>query len=220
MKILIVSATSFESDKISSQHFAGHSVCVTVTGIGMVNSAYRLTKSLAAASYDFVLNVGICGSYDRSRTIGEVVYVKEEILSEMGATDAGGDFLDLEKIGFKNFSTAGNDYYNRIKNPNALSGFFDYDFQKIPHVVGLTVNTVNGDMQRINNAGRLFNPGIENMEGGSVASVCLQEGIPYFELRSISNYVEPRDTSQWNIPLACNSIQDFTISILSHLKRT
>ena len=219
MKILIVTATAGESDKIVSQRFGVHDIRVEVTGIGMVNTAYRLTKMLSSVSFDLVLNVGICGCYNFRRPIGEVVHVKEEILSEMGASDSDGHFLDLQRMGFKNFTVTGKDYYNRIENPNLLSDFFDHDLQAIPHVTGLTVNTVNGDTQRINNTKKTFSPEIENMEGGSVASVCLQEGVPYFEFRSISNYVEPRDTSKWNIPLACASVQDFTIRMLSHLRK-
>lgn len=220
MKILIITATPGESDKIVAQHFDDHDIQIAIAGVGMVNTAYHLTKSLSSAHYELVLNLGICGSYNRSRLIGEIVHVNEEVFAEMGATDAGGSFLDLQKMGFKNFTVTGNDYYNRIKNPHVLSDFFEYNFQSVPDVTGLTVNTVNGDSQRINNAIKLFSPEIENMEGGAVAAVCLQENIPYFEFRGISNYVEPRDTSKWNIPLACVAIQDFTIRILSHLKHT
>ncbi|KAB2879360.1 futalosine hydrolase [bacterium] len=218
MNILIVSATHSESEKITSHRFDHHLVHVEVTGIGMTNTAYHLTKILSKGTFDLVLNIGICGSYGRSRPIGDVVHVIEEIFSEIGATDADGNFLDLKKMGFKHFTKDGKEYYNRILNPNKLSDFFDYYPNNVKEVRSVTVNTVNGDARRIESIKSLYDPHVENMEGGAVACVCLQEGIPFFEFRSISNYVEPRDTLQWNIPLASVNIQHFMIEFLSHLK--
>jgi futalosine hydrolase len=34
------------------------------------------------------------------------------------------------------------------------------------------------------------------------------EGIPFLQLRSVSNYVEIRDKSKWNIPLAVKQLND------------
>ncbi|MBL7994023.1 futalosine hydrolase [bacterium] len=217
MNILIVSATHSESEKIASHRFDHHLVQVAVTGIGMTNTAYRLTKLLATGSFDLVLNIGICGSYGRSIPIGDVVHVTEEIFSEMGATDADGNFLNLKKIGFKHFAKDGKEYYNRITNPNKLSDFFDYYPSNAKEVRSITVNTVNGDARSIERIRSRYDPHVENMEGGAVACVCLQEGIPFFEFRSISNYVEPRDTFTWNIPLASANIQNFMIEFLAHL---
>lgn len=219
MNVLIVSATHSESEKIAFHVFDQHLIRVAVTGIGMTNTAYQLTKLLTKETFDLVLNIGICGSYGRSRRIGDVVHVKEEIFSEIGATDTNGHLLDLKKMDFKHFSKDGEDYFNRIVNPNKLSDFFDYNSGRVNDVKSLTVNTVNGDTGRIEHMKSLYDPDIENMEGGAVACVCLQEGIPYFEFRSISNYVEPRDTAKWNIPLACAKIQDFIIEFLTHLKQ-
>ena len=218
MNILIVAATHSESEKIASHRFDHHLIQVAVAGIGMTNTAYRLTKLLTGSTFDLVLNIGICGSYNRSKRIGDVVHVKEEIFPELGATDAEGHFLDLRKLGFKHFSKDGEDFYNRITNPNEISDYFDYSPAQIADVKSVTVNTVNGDDGRIKQMKMLYDPDIENMEGGAVACVCLQEGIPYFEFRSVSNFVEPRDAAKWNISLACTNIQDFTIEFLTHLK--
>jgi futalosine hydrolase len=35
--------------------------------------------------------------------------------------------------------------------------------------------------------------------------------IPCIQLRSISNYVEPRNRSNWNIPLAIKALNDYLL---------
>lgn len=64
-----------------------------------------------------------------------------------------------------------------------------------------------------------YNPEIETMEGAAVFFVCLKEGIPFFELRSISNMVEPRDINNWNIPLALKNLNQTLQNIFEDLNR-
>jgi futalosine hydrolase len=47
------------------------------------------------------------------------------------------------------------------------------------------------------------------MEGAAVFYVCLNENIPVLQIRSISNYVEDRDTTKWDIPLAIKQLNKF-----------
>jgi len=53
------------------------------------------------------------------------------------------------------------------------------------------------------------------MEGAAFHYACLKEKVPYAEIRSISNYVEKRDRSKWNIPLAIKNLNDFFIVLLN-----
>ena len=47
----------------------------------------------------------------------------------------------------------------------------------------------------------------ENMEGAAAAHVAEANGIPFVEIRGISNRVVDRDLSQWNLPLAIQRCQ-------------
>ncbi|MBX7151444.1 futalosine hydrolase [bacterium] len=227
MNILIVTATAFESELLMSRltssnpdgnvtigHLGSHAVSILHTGIGMINTAYHLTKALINHRYDLVLNIGICGAYHRTTALGSVVEIREEIFSELGATDAQGNFIDLQKLGFKFFEKNGHSIFNHILNAHQPSQFFK---NAEPVIVGrsLTVNTVNGDEQRIADARKRYDPDFENMEGGAVAFVCLQESIPYLEFRSISNYVEPRNTDNWQIRLASQNVQNFILNLIT-----
>lgn len=45
------------------------------------------------------------------------------------------------------------------------------------------------------------------MEGAAAAQVAELHGVPWLELRGISNIVEDRDLKKWNIPAAADAAQ-------------
>jgi futalosine hydrolase len=55
------------------------------------------------------------------------------------------------------------------------------------------------------------------MEGAVVLYVCNWLGVTCFQIRAISNFVEPRDSSQWNIPLALEKLNLTVLDVLSKL---
>jgi futalosine hydrolase len=76
----------------------------------------------------------------------------------------------------------------------------------LPEADGITVNRVHGTAESINSVRQQFNPDIESMEGASVAYVCQKFNIPWVQIRSISNKIEPRNRDDWNIPLAIQNL--------------
>jgi len=54
------------------------------------------------------------------------------------------------------------------------------------------------------------------MEGAVVFYVCNWFGISCFQIRSISNFVEPRDSAKWNIPMA---LEKLNVTVLDVLKK-
>jgi futalosine hydrolase len=44
------------------------------------------------------------------------------------------------------------------------------------------------------------------------------ENIPFLQLRTISNYVEVRDKSKWNIPLAVTNLNNTLLALLQEIK--
>ena len=58
----------------------------------------------------------------------------------------------------------------------------------------------------------------ENMEGVAAAQICLQYGVPFLELRAISNQVEDRDKDAWDIPLALERAQVATSRLIQALR--
>ena len=60
-------------------------------------------------------------------------------------------------------------------------------------------------------------PLIESMEGAAVFYVCNWLGIPCYQVRAVSNFVEPRDSSKWNIPLALENLKEALLNVLKKL---
>jgi futalosine hydrolase len=55
------------------------------------------------------------------------------------------------------------------------------------------------------------------MEGAGIFYVCKMEKTPCLQIRSISNYVEPRNTANWNIVLAVKRLNEKLILMLKQL---
>ena len=151
------------------------------------------------------INCGIAGSFDRSIQIGEVVSVKEDIFSELGAED-GNDFLSLDQIGLQ-----GKNYFKNTFLLNAVS------MSILREVRSITVNTIHGNDPAIKIVVNRFQPHIETMEGASFFFVCENENIPSLQLRSISNYIEKRNRESWNIPLAIENLNNTLTKVISSL---
>src|SRR5689334_13311125 len=96
MRILIVAATEGEIAVLRPD--LKPDVDVMVTGVGMVSTAVRCARALALTRYDLALNVGICGSFDRSLAPGSVVHVVRDNIAELGAED-NDQFVSIESIG-------------------------------------------------------------------------------------------------------------------------
>jgi futalosine hydrolase len=67
---------------------------------------------------------------------------------------------------------------------------------------------------------RRFGGICENMEGGAAAQVATLYGVDCLEVRGISNLVEDRDLSRWDIPLAAERAQNFIARFIGALCRT
>ncbi|MCA5006666.1 futalosine hydrolase [Sphingobacterium bovistauri] len=192
MKTLIVAATRFEiQDTIPL--LEEKQIPFLITGVGMTATAYSLGKALAKDDnhFDIVINVGIAGAIDRTLNLGEVVDVQSDCFYELGAED-GNDFLPIEELGF-----AKGNFVSTISQSQA----------NLMKVNAITVNKVHGNQLSIEKIQqRLPDTHIETMEGAAVFFVCEQESIACIQIRSISNYVERRNRSAWQIDLAIENL--------------
>jgi len=193
-KILLVSATQAELPRL--HHEAVESL---VTGVGMVTTAYSLTRKLSEVKYDFVIDLGIAGSFNSSFGIGSVVQVVSDRIVELGVED-NGRFIPADEM---NLVEKEDIYFETPIRVNPLH-----------EAHGITVNRVHGSSDSIENIVGQFNPDLESMEGAAVAFVCKQFGIPWVQIRAISNLVEPRNRDAWNISLA---IQNLHFEVLKYI---
>lgn len=196
--ILVVAATAFEIAPLLSQKQQLH-IDTLVTGVGQLATTYHLGQALAAKKYDWVINAGIAGSFRSDWPLGEVVEVVSEQMGDLGIEEADGTFRDMFEIGF----LAKDEFpfhEGRLHNP--------YLHTTLSRANGLTINRVHGFAPNIEAIKAKYNPDIESMEGAAFFYVCMQQRLKCTQLRSISNYVEPRNRAAWKIPLAIERLNE------------
>jgi len=217
MNILIVSATQLEVKPLldflelkelgigmntSAKKIKSHTVHILITSVGMVNTAFMMGR-YAHQDYDLVMNVGICGAFDRAFNLGQVVNVTEDVVSELGAED-GEDFLPFDSLGLSGEVTFFNTCASEFLHINSLK-----------KVKGITVNTIHGNEFSIDKVKKLYHPDVESMEGAAFFAASSPSYKNVYQIRCISNYVEKRDKSKWQIPLAIKHLNEFLIGLLS-----
>jgi futalosine hydrolase len=221
MKILIVAATLPEikttMDRLglgSFTIFKEHEIDILITGVGMINTTYQLSKRLHQKKYDLAINAGIAGSFDRSIDLGEVVQVVSDYFSEIGAED-GDQFLSLIQLGFQEHDEFPYQWGELI--PDVQYSKMISSINTMRTVRGITVNTVHGDCASIIKVQTRLNPQIETMEGAAFFYGCMMEQIPCIQIRSISNYVEKRNRDNWEIGLAVKNLNLQLIALIETL---
>ncbi len=216
MKILIVSATHFEVKPLlnflgialptigmnnANMDFEEKDIQVLITGVGMVNTALMIGRHMNT-SYDLLINVGVCGAFDRALQLGQVVCVIEDMLSELGAEN-GEEFLTYDQLNLPG------DYIFSEKNTVSYPLI-----DSIKKVKGITVNTVHGNEDNIIKVKQLFKSDVESMEGAAFFAACSGMNGNYMQIRAVSNYVEKRDKSKWQMPLAIENLNTFLINFI------
>jgi futalosine hydrolase len=208
MKILVVAATAPEIAIFQSKLPAN--VQTLVTGVGMTATTYALAKHLQTHQYDLVLQAGVGGSFNRSLALGSLVFVTQEHIGDLGAEDHE-EYIDLFGLGLA----------DRDKKPytaGVLQNTLTELHRKIdlPQVAGITVNTVSGNERTIARREQM-QCAVESMEGAAFHYVCIMENVPFAQVRSISNYVIPRDKSQWKMKEAIINLNDWLIKFTAAL---
>jgi futalosine hydrolase len=196
----------------------GNDVILAVTGIGKVNAASAATVLLERFTPQLLINTGCGGAFPGSGlSVGELAVASCESFPDEGVeTPQGWRGLDL--IGIPVFEGRAERFFNQLP----LSGELAAGALGCAREQGLraelgpfhTVSTCSGTSGRGAELLRRF-PGIcENMEGGAVAQVALIYGVPFLEVRGISNLVEDRDLSRWDLQRAVAEVQKFLLGYL------
>ena len=74
-------------------------------------------------------------------------------------------------------------------------------FASLPQATGNTVSALEARY-------RCVEAEIETMEGAAFFETCLRYGIPFAEIRAVSNRVGEEDRSRWEIPLALRNLRE------------
>lgn len=229
-KLLIVSATYFEvkpllerfgvigkSDKVDSLGLVkteNQDVDLCISGVGQLQSAYHLAEALAQQQYRIALNFGICGSFKEEIPQKSVVNIISEELSDLGAED-NGSYLDLFEMGFLKKDKP--PFVNAAllaKNPKLQR------LEQLPQVKSLTVNRVLAHQDSIEFVREKYNPDVVNMEGAAFFYACKNHGLECAAVRSVSDYVGPRDKAKWDIPGAVEVLNSVALGLVEEILKS
>lgn len=192
-----------------SYRFGDHDVDVLTTGVGMIATAAWCSRTFAAEHYDLALNVGLCGSFNASLAAPDVVHVTSDRIAELGAED-GDDFLtihQLQLLGENEFPFDRGMLVNA--NPPQLP-----PLAALRSVTGITVNTVHGNERSIAAIRDRFDPDVESMEGAAFMYASLVAGVPFAQVRAVSNAVVRRNRSEWRIDEAIRALGEQSVKLL------
>lgn len=187
-------------------------------GVGPVETAVRLGRRLARQDgiVAGVLMFGIGGAYplpDLARCPGllDICVANREVLGDFGI-DLGDRFEYFpDKLGGPSLFQLDPQFGGLVAKILTRNGL---DFHRGTFI---TVNSVSGTTGR----GRIMSTrwqGIcENMEGAAAARVCREFGVPFAEIRVVSNMVENRNPAAWKLEQACERAGAVAAKLLEDL---
>jgi futalosine hydrolase len=202
--LLVVSSVAAERDAILAGLSEPDAVEVCVVGVGPAAAAAGTARLLAREPYRAVLSAGIGGGFDGRVPPGGVVVGSETIAADLGAGTPEG-FLPLDELGF-----------GPVRYPADPTLFAALQAALPDAVTGpvLTVSTATGSAAAIAALRSRYPDAVaEGMEGFGVATAAALSGVPFAELRTISNVVGPRDRAAWRIPQALAALSAAAASL-------
>ena len=190
--ILVVTAVEAERDAVRRGVPAGAPVEVVAVGVGVAAAAAGTAYLLAdpARVFTTVVCTGVAGGLVTRIDVGATAVATRSVAADLGADGPDG-FLPLDELGFGATSLP----TTALGLPGAVRGAI------------LTVSTVTGTAARAGDlAARYPDAVAEGMEGFGVATACALAGVPFAEVRTVSNAVGPRDRASWRMREALEAL--------------
>ena len=171
-----------------------------ITGVGMLQTTYSLTRHFYIKKPDLVIQAGVAGCFDKKQELTKTWIVKKDLMADLGVDEKEGysDVFDLKLIKPNNppFSKKWlfNPYHHLI------------DSFQIPSVSAISVNEITTSKKRIAVLKVKYDPLLESMEGAALHYTCLKENIPFIQIRSTSNYIGERNKLKWKLKEALKNL--------------
>lgn len=207
MQILVITATGSEVQPFIN---ADTGIDVLITGVGVPATLYHLQKRMQQIDYNLIIQAGIAGTFNKSIQLGQVVLVKQDTFGDIGMEEKE-NFVSIFETGFadKNEFPFKDGWLVNADEINKLSD--------LAIVKAITVNKVSDSDLQKQQFIKQFNADIESMEGAALHYVCLQENVPFIQLRSISNFVGERDRTKWKMKEAIINLNIQLLKVINNL---
>lgn len=193
-------------------------------GIGKANAASVTTSLIERYHPQLVITTGCGGAYPGSGlSVGDLAVASDEVFGDEGVLTPTG-WLDMKDMGLPLFSDEGRSWYNSIP----LARHEAQKAMKLAESHGVqltrgrfvTVSCCSGTKARGLELAKRYQAICENMEGAAIALTALRYGIPCLEIRGISNLVEDRDMSRWDIGRAVEAAQRFVMKVVEEIHKS
>ena len=207
MQILIVSATLMEIAPLQQQKPA---LQYLVTGVGAPACMYTLQEKLHQNSYDLVIQAGIGGCFDSTIPLSTVYGIEKDVFADAGIFENGA-LKTLFEAGLADPNQSPFSDGWLVNKSTILSTIH------MPLAGAITVNRVSENEETNLLYKAKYQPMIESMEGAAFHYVCIQQKIPFLQIRSLSNYVGERDKTKWKMQASIQSLNESLVQIVDSL---
>ncbi|MBE0466897.1 MAG: futalosine hydrolase [Candidatus Desulforudis sp.] len=201
-RVLVMAAVPAEREAVLRGLNGDKRFDVLVAGVGPVAAAAATARAMATAEYGLVVSAGIGGGFPGRAEVGSLVVANEIVAADLGAQTPEG-FRSLDELGLG---------CTRLQVDAGLAHGVAAALRAagLPADTGpvLTVSTVTGTAESAAElAARVPGAAAEAMEGYGVAVAAYARGVPFLELRAVSNPVGPRNRAAWRIEAALGALE-------------
>lgn len=191
-----------EPGRTASWRRGGRDCLVLVTGVGPVAAALAAGRALGRHGDEIggLCNCGVAGSFDLAAVpLGGLVAATAEAFPEYGLRREAD--TDPRGIVFPQLAPGGQPVFDRLPlTPETAATALGLPLP--PETVFgpcVTVAGVTGDPARAASLARRYGAACESMEGFALALAAAAAGLPFLELRTVSNRVGARPPKDWDL---------------------
>jgi futalosine hydrolase len=178
-------------------------------GVAKVNTAAGLALALHTLAPERVIQFGIGGAFAGSGlALQEVAVATQETHLDTGV-GLGDGWHDMAALGFPLVGR----FYNTFPTDPTLTRTLMAVTGARPCAFG-TSETVTGNAVQAEALSERFGVAVESMEGAAAAQVCTALGVPFAELRAVSNTVGERDKGRWALRGAVDAVNGAALRYL------
>ncbi len=192
---------------------AGEGLDLLMTGIGKANAAAGTAMALSSRTYGAVVNLGIAGALPVASPLvmGDTIAATRSIYADEGLALPDGSFVGCSGMGFP------------------LGPFDDWGVRASPELLDrlaplasvtaplATVSTCSGTDPLARTVVERTWAVAEAMEGAAVGQVAARLGVPFLEMRVISNTTGNRENQVWAIGRALSGLGNLAAGVRAAL---
>jgi adenosylhomocysteine nucleosidase len=197
-------------ERIYKTKIANNDVICAVCGIGKVNSALTAQKLIDRFSPDVMINCGVAGGLDRSLSVLDTVIVEKAQYHDFSPLSLLEEDPNLRTSVFecdKRLVSLALDTCKKLSEQGKMGNYI------LGKVVSGDCFVESDEMSR-----RLreeFGGSCVEMEGASIAHVCLVNGVRFLIIRSISDFAD--DSAEFSYDTFVNRAAEQAVEVLGGL---